>query len=169
MEKVDETQVTNKLSKPEKIAQKIGSIIFEGWKCPKCSHHPVIIGYTCSSLSGFRTCHNCHELTVIHTEKTLKHPTRYGEGKRLLIDKCHCCGYFREKQQTIPRLPSPPPSHSSSNNTWMVSNWNSSSNGGSSCSSSSVSSCDSSSSSSCSSGGDFGGGSSGGGGAGGSW
>jgi uncharacterized protein len=138
MEKVDETQLNNELSKPEKIAQKIGSVKFEGWKCSKCSHQPVIIGYT-SVFSEFRKCHNCKELTVTHTKKTLKHPTRHSKGKRLVTEKCHCCDYYREKQETIPRLSSPSSSRS---------------NSGSSCSSS---------------GGDFGGGSSGGGGAGGSW
>jgi uncharacterized protein len=164
MERIYKHQVDKELSKPEKIAQEIGSVKFEGWKCPKCSHHPVVIGYT-PFFSQFRTCHNCHELTMTHTEKTIKYPTRYGDGKRLLINKCHCCGYYRERQQTIPRLPSPPPSHKS-NNTWISSNWNSNNN---SSSSSSYYDSSSSSSSSSSSGGDFGGGSSGGGGAGGSW
>ncbi|NJP22377.1 MAG: TPM domain-containing protein [Hydrococcus sp. CRU_1_1] len=165
MERIYKHQVDKELSKPEKIAQKIGSVKFEGWKCPKCSHHPVIIGYT-PFFSQFRTCHNCHELTVTHIEKMLKYPTRYGYGKRLVTDKCHCCGYYQEKQVTIPCLPSPPPSRSSDNNTWISSNWNSNSN-----LSSSSSYYDSSSGSSYSgsSGGDFGGGSSGGGGAGGRW
>jgi uncharacterized protein len=147
MERVDETLVNNMLSKPEKIARQIGSIHFESWKCSQCDRYPVLIGYT-PFFSRFRTCHKCHELTVTHTEKTLQYPTRYREGKRLMTDECHCCGYYQERQKTIARLPSPSSSSSSSS---------SSSYGGSSCSSSS------------SSGSDFGGGSSGGGGAGGSW
>jgi uncharacterized protein len=156
MEKVDETQVNNELSKPEKIAQKIGSVKFEGWRCPKCSHHPVIIGCP-STLSMFKKCHNCQELTVSRTKKTLKYSTTISEGKRLVTDKCHCCGYYRESQEIIPRLSSRP--SSTSTHIWTNSSSSSSSNyGGSSCSGSSYSG-----------GGDFGGGSSGGGGGGGSW
>jgi uncharacterized protein len=147
MEKIEKTKVDNELSKPEKIAQKIGSIKFEGWRCSQCSHQPVLIAYT-SALSIFRKCHSCQELTVTRTKKILKHATQFSSGKSLITDKCHCCNYHREKEETIPRLPPPPPPPSSSNSS-SSSTWNS---------------CSSSSSSS-----DFGGGSSGGGGAGGSW
>ncbi|MCU0534486.1 MAG: TPM domain-containing protein [Hydrococcus sp. Prado102] len=189
MERVYKHQVDNELSKPEKIAQQIGSIKFEGWKCPKCSHHPVLIAYT-SFFSRFRTCPNCQELTVTCDRDTIEYPSYSSEGKRLLTEKCHCCDYYQEQLETIPRLTSPPPSRSSSNNTWIITNWNSDRNGESSYSNSSSnydsssysdssSNYDSSSysdssssydsSSSSSSGGDFGGGSSGGGGAGDSW
>jgi uncharacterized protein len=187
MERVYKHQVDNELSKPEKIAQQIGSIKFEGWKCPKCSHHPVLIAYT-SFFSRFRTCPNCQELTVTYDRDTIEYPSYSSEGKRLLIEKCHCCDYYQEQLETIPRLPSSPPLRSHSNNTWIVTNWNSDRNSGSSYNNSSsnydtnsysdssnnydtssYSNSSSSYDSSSSSGGDFGGGSSGGGGAGGSW
>lgn len=153
MEKVDDSIVQATLSKPEQVAQQIGSLKFEGWKCPECSQKLAGLEFHRVAyqprLSHFRECPTCAELTVTHTARILHHPTEYSEGKQLLTDKCHCCDYKIQWEETIPRLPPPPPPSSGS-------------------SSSSTSSYDSSSSSS-GSGGSFGGGDSGGGGAGGSW
>jgi uncharacterized protein len=152
MEKVDDSIIQATLSKPEQVAQKIGSLIFEGWKCPECSQQLAGLGFHRVAyqprLSHFRECPTCAELTVTHTARILHHPTEYSEGKQLLTDKCHCCDYKIQWEETIPRLPPPPPPSSGS-----------SYDSGSS----------SSSSSSSGSGGSFGGGDSGGGGAGGSW
>ena len=157
MEKVDDSIIQATLSETEQVAQKIGSIKFEGWKCPNCSQQLTVSRYHRVAFvprSGqFRECPTCEELTVTHTTQTLQHPTEYSEGRRLITDKCHCCDYRTEREETIPRLPPPPPPSSSSG-------------GGSSSSSYSGGSSNSNSSSS---GGSFGGGSSGGGGAGGSW
>lgn len=149
MEKVDDSIIQATLSKPEQVAQQIGSLKFEGWKCPECSQQITETGYHRIAyqprFNHFRECPTCAELTVTHTAQVLHHPTEYNEGRQLLIDKCHCCDYKIQWEETIPRLPPPPPPPPPS----------------------SSSSYDSGSSSS--SGGSFGGGDSGGGGAGGSW
>jgi len=85
---------------------------------------------------------------VTRTKETLKHPTEYSTGTRLITDECHCCDYREQREETIPRLPPPPPPSSNS---------------------SSSSSSGSSYSGGDSGGGSFGGGDSGGGGAGGSF
>jgi uncharacterized protein len=156
MEKVNTSIIESRLSKPEKVAQQLGSVRFEGWKCPECSLPLTELGYhvvVYESHSGkFRECPTCQELTVTRTNKTLKHATQYSTGKRLIIDKCHCCSYCNEREETIPRLPPPPPpSPPSSYSSGSGYSGGSCSGGGSS------------------GGGSFGGGSSGGGGAGGGW
>jgi len=154
MEKVDDAIIQSTLSKPEQVAQQLGSIRFEGWKCPNCSQQLTGSGFHRvayeSRLSQFCHCSTCQELTATRTTQTLQHPTEYSTGRRLIIEECHCCDYRIEREETIPRLPPPPPPPPPS----------SSSSGGSSYSSGS---------SSGGGGGSFGGGDSGGGGAGGSW
>lgn len=145
MEKVDDSIIQATLSKPEQVAQKIGSLKFYGWKCPNCSQQLTGAGYhrvACESRFGnFCECPTCDELTVTHTTQILERPTEYSTGIKLITNKCHCCDYQKQWEELIPRLP---PSSSSSSG---------SSSGGDS----------------GGGGGGFGGGDSGGGGAGGSW
>lgn len=147
MKKVDNTKFQSRLSKPEIVAQKLGSVRFQGWRCLNCSQQLAeddfhLVAYA-SSSSKFRQCPTCNELTVTRSKKTLQQATQFNSGKRLIIDECHCCDYRQEKKEKIPRLP--PPSSGSF--------WGGYSGGGGG----------------SSGGGSFGGGSSGGGGAGGDW
>ncbi|MDM9382324.1 TPM domain-containing protein [Chlorogloeopsis sp. ULAP01] len=150
MEKVDETTVQSYLSKPEKTAQKLGSVRFEGWKCPNCSHKLTGSGFHIvaqqSHSSRFKKCPHCQELTVTRSEQIVRPATQYNSGRRLITDDCHSCAYHHQQEEIIPRLPPPPPPPPPS--TWGGYSGGGFSGGG---------------------GGSFGGGSSGGGGAGGSW
>ncbi|MUL35470.1 TPM domain-containing protein [Gloeocapsopsis dulcis] len=145
MEQVEDSTVQPYLSKPEVVAQNLGSVKFQGWKCPSCSQKQTGDGFHLvaqeSHFSGFRQCPHCQELTITRNEKTVISPTQYSSGRRLITDECHSCSYYRQQEEIIPPLPPPPPPPPPS------SSWGSS--GGS--------------------GGSFDGGSSGGGGAGGSW
>ena len=151
MKQIDKKVVQSVLSKPQKVAQKIGSVSFKGWQCPTCSQQLAednfhLVAYE-SPKPRFRRCPTCHELTVTRTKKILKRATRFSAGQRLIIDECHCCDYRHEKKVTIPPLPPP-----SSGSSWGGYIGGGSFGGGGS-----------------SGGGSFGGGSSGGGGAGGDW
>ncbi len=117
MEKVEEIAIQSALSQPEKVAQRLGSIRFEGWKCPNCTQPLTtqafhMIAYV-SNSAQFSKCPNCQELTVTRTQKILKNPTQNSSGKRLITDLCHCCSYRKEREEKIPPLPPPPPSSSS--------------------------------------------------------
>ena len=151
MQQVDGKVLESYLSKPQKVAQTMGSVSFEAWKCPNCAQQLKeddfhLVAYE-SSDSRFRKCPNCDELTVVtYIKSILKPATRSSEGTRLVIGECYCCEYRQEKQEIIPRL-------SSSSSSWIISGGSSSGGGFGS----------------GSGGGSFGGGSSGGGGAGGDW
>ncbi len=117
MQWVDSTSLESYLNKPERVAQRIGSIEFRGWQCPNCSQQLGSLGIHIRAYvshgESFQKCPTCQELTVRRTKKTVKQPTEYSCGKNLIIDKCHCCSYSRETDETIPRLPPPPPKKSS--------------------------------------------------------
>ncbi|WP_315788496.1 TPM domain-containing protein [Fischerella sp. JS2] len=150
MEKVDETTVNSYLSKPEKTAQNLGSVKFEGWRCPNCSHKLSGNGFHIvaqeSHSSRFHECPHCQELTITRTNKIVRPATQFNSGIRIITDDCHSCAYHHQKKEIIPRLPPPPPPPPPTSHGGGFSGGGYSGGGGS-----------------------FGGGSSGGGGAGGSW
>jgi uncharacterized protein len=156
------TRASNiQLSKPQQVAQRLGSVNFRGYKCSSCSDLKSysLISYI-SSSSRYRVCPECNELTVTRTETTLKKATRKSKGKLLISDRCYCCDYCQEKTIDIPRLRPPSNRGGGSGGNRSSDYYFGGMAGG-------YSSSDSSSSGS--SGGNFGGGSSDGGGAGGSW
>ncbi|AFZ13894.1 protein of unknown function DUF477 [Crinalium epipsammum PCC 9333] len=157
MEKLDQTAVQPYLSKPEQVAQQLGSITFEAWQCSHC--RPQLTGTgihirTYILNSSYTTCFTCEELTAERIKQVLQYPTKYSEGRRQIYNYCHCCGYESWQEEIIPCI---------------VQSTSSSSSSYSSDSSSSSNFSGDNSGSTGSSGSDFGGGSSGGGGSGGSW
>ncbi|MDJ0798108.1 MAG: TPM domain-containing protein [Calothrix sp. MO_167.B12] len=126
MEKVEDVAIESYLSEAEKVAASIGSINFEAWRCPKCSlklndgaFH--LIGWI-SPSPDFQRCPHCQELTVKRTLKTLVVPTQNFDGTRLIIDQCQLCDYHKEKEKTVPPLPSLTPASRSS---YSSSGWSS--------------------------------------------
>ncbi|WP_414543471.1 TPM domain-containing protein [Nostoc sp. CCY0012] len=150
MEKVDASMVWPHLNLAENAAQNLGSVNFEGWKCLHCHQQPTDKGFHLVALtnnsSRFGYCPDCQELTVTHNKKTIKQPTRYSKGQRLIISQCNLCAYHYERKESIPRLPPPPSSGGFGGGSGSFGGGSSGGGGGS-----------------------FGGGSSGGGGSGGSW
>ena len=108
MQQIDAIADSPDLREPEKVAQKLGSVVFEGWECLSCclkliGHGINLRAYVLDSKQ-FSLCPRCRELTVIRTEKVLRYATTYSEGKKLIADECQCCSYCRASEQTIPRI-----------------------------------------------------------------
>lgn len=160
MTKLDSSSLMLYLSQPQQVAQKIGSIEFEGWQCPNCRPHLTGLGMHIhayvSNSSQFSRCPKCQEWTVTKTFSVLSNATQYSEGRRLTTYTCHCCDYHKQTKEWIPRLPPPPPPPSSSS-------------GGGSSGGGDFGGGGFGGGGGSFGGGSFGGGSSGGGGAGGSW
>ena len=164
LEKLDYSQVSSYLTKPQQVASLLGSVNFEGWQCPNCrqerSSQGIHIRAYIVDSDNFPECPNCQERTVKRIRKTVKQPTQYSFGKLLIIEECQCCNYRHEDVKTL--SPLSPPLSRSFNSKWSSSVdgfgsggfGNGSSGGGSNGSNG---------------GGSFGGGDSGGGGAGGDW
>ncbi|MEW5856193.1 MAG: TPM domain-containing protein [Cyanobacteriota bacterium] len=109
MQKLDAIALQPYLSQAEQVAQKLGSIRFEGWQCLKC--YPQLTGQTihiCAYIldsQQFSTCLTCQELTVTQTIKAiLEQPTWNREGKQLVAKECHCCSYNEEVKEMLPCL-----------------------------------------------------------------
>ncbi|WP_431708080.1 TPM domain-containing protein [Geminocystis sp. CENA526] len=144
MELIKPSILTSVLTPAQQVAQRIGSVEFEGWKSPLSKDYQqqnlYIRAYT-SNNSRFQHCPHCQELTMIKTAKVTRQATTNSTGIELITSRCQCCDYVQEIERIIPIV------------VYVASDsYSGGSSGGSS-----------------DGGGSFGGGDSGGGGAGGDW
>lgn len=125
LKQFDSAVVFAHLTKPEQIANKLGSVQFIGWQCPKCKPHLTgsgihIRAYIVNPYK-FRECLTCQELTVeCTTIETLIAPTIEKEGKRRISFRCHCCSYLEEIEQPLSRLYPSKRRHSSSSSSEVI-------------------------------------------------
>lgn len=108
MQKLDPQSLISYLNPPEQVATELGSVSFDGWRCPQC--HPEvpataihIRAYVLNSRK-FLTCPNCQELTVQRRYKTIKPATIAKKGEESITEKCNCCSYSHTKIQPIPKI-----------------------------------------------------------------
>jgi uncharacterized protein len=99
MQKVDPQSLVSYLNQSQIVAQNLGSVSFDGWRCPQC--HPEvpptaihIRTYVLNSRK-FLDCPNCQELTVERTSKATK------KGQKLITEKCKCCNYYQTIVQPV--------------------------------------------------------------------
>jgi uncharacterized protein len=171
LKKVSVSLFFPQLNKVQRLTQRLGSVVYEGWQCPTCSASTRGRGFHLRSYvmdrKRFGSCSTCGEFTAERSSRVVEQATTYSEGKRLLENHCHSCGDRWETWEAIPQLveySSNSNFNNSYDNSYDNSSWSSDSNYSSS---SDSSSSDSSSSDSSSS--DFGGGSSDSGGSGDNW
>ncbi|MEL7245161.1 MAG: TPM domain-containing protein [Cyanobacteria bacterium J06629_18] len=106
MEEVEASEVESVLTEPQKVAKKIDSTEFIGWRCPDCSpdgmHLLILQSYKASN------CPTCNELTVTDIRtKVIKRATRKSSGIARKWQECQCCDYSTTKDITIPKLSTP--------------------------------------------------------------
>ena len=158
LDQLSDPELEPYLKRPQQAARHLGSATFSGWRCPDCNPQSTRSGIHIlvrrRLYSGFHLCPTCQELTVTRDKRTQRQATQRHTGRRLIVDKCRCCGYRHTREEIIPRLTT----HTSSGS------YGSSGFGGGYGSGGSGFGGGGSSG-----GGGFGGGSSGGGGAGGGW
>lgn len=113
LEKLEETKLQSHLSKAEQVAQKLGSVKFEGLQCRRCQKQQTgagvhILAYVLDK-KRFGQCSTCQELTVKRTIKeVLEEPTWNREGRQRVSHECHCCSYYEEISEKITCLTPPP-------------------------------------------------------------
>lgn len=117
MQKLDSQSLISYLNHPEQIAQKLGSVSFDGWRCPQC--HPEVPAtaihvraYVLNDIK-FVTCPKCQELTVQRTCKIVKPATMEKKGQELVTEKCNSCSYYHTTTKSILKIGS----HSSNGST----------------------------------------------------
>lgn len=143
------------LTKPQKVAQKLGTVEYLGYLCSNCKveGRPYSILAYCTNSDRYDPCPRCQELTMSKTSQVKPYPQSDRPDELIVKKHCHCCGLEQESIQLLSFKRPPRTKDSHRRNRYRVS----------------VSGDYSGSSCSGSSGADFGGGASGGDGAGDSW
>lgn len=94
MSKVDSPALT----KPQKVAQKLGSTTYRGYQCANCQSKIYSVVSYVSKSKRFGTCPSCQVQTLTTSQKKLREGIRYRQ-------KCHYCDYESEylKKTSRPR------------------------------------------------------------------
>lgn len=108
MQKLDEKSLVSYLNQPEQVAQNLGSVSFEGWRCPQCYPEVPATGihlraYVLNNRK-FINCPNCEELTVQRKYKIIKPATIAKKGEESVTEKCNCCTYSHTTIHPIPKI-----------------------------------------------------------------
>ncbi len=102
MARLDETADDAHLNEPQLVEERIGSVDYDVWKCPSCSHH-FTLRYA-KWLTSFGKCPQCHNRTKSSTQKTIVAATTSSSGSARVNEKCEFCSYRNEYTKTLPRI-----------------------------------------------------------------
>lgn len=119
MQKLADEALSDRLVDPEKVAQQLNSVHYEGWHCPRCYPEPLKLPmsrrvrqapppdfhlFAHAESGSFATCPTCQELTMVGQSDIVERPTTYRQGRRRIIYDCRSCSYHTERQELIPKL-----------------------------------------------------------------
>ncbi|HKH69864.1 MAG TPA: TPM domain-containing protein, partial [Vicinamibacterales bacterium] len=102
MNRLDDVQDDEHLSKGELAEEHIGSVDYDVWNCPSCAHH-FTLRYP-KWLSAYQNCPQCNNRTVQSTSETIEAATTSHSGSATVIEKCGFCTYTHEYTKTLPRI-----------------------------------------------------------------
>jgi uncharacterized protein len=102
MTRLGETEDDAHLNGPQVVEERIGSVDYDVWKCPSCSHH-FTLRYP-KWLTKFGECPQCHNHTKSSTQTTIVAATTSSSGSARVNEKCEFCSFQREFTKTLPRI-----------------------------------------------------------------
>lgn len=82
--------------------ERIGSVDYDVWKCPSCSHH-FTLRYP-KWVSQYGKCPQCSNRTKSSTEHVISAATTSSSGSARVIEKCAFCTFTNEYTKTLPRI-----------------------------------------------------------------
>jgi len=92
--------------------ERIGSVDYDVWKCPSCSHQ-FILRYA-KWLSAYDKCPQCFNRTRSSKETVIEPATTSSEGTMRVNEQCAFCSFTNEYTKVIPRKSESSSSSSSS-------------------------------------------------------
>lgn len=106
MEKLDEDTDNRYLSRAQDLEERIKSVDYDVWLCPKCGETEI---YTfVNPTSGYRICSNCHAHTLKLTgTRVLRQPTYRQEGLAEKQYVCINCHHTESKPYSLPKKEQP--------------------------------------------------------------
>ena len=82
--------------------EQIGSVDYDVWKCPSCSHS-FTLRYA-KWLSKYGKCPQCSNRTKSSTERVITAATTSAAGSALVTETCEFCSFKNEYTKVLPRI-----------------------------------------------------------------
>lgn len=106
MELIDEEHDNDYLTPAQDTEEKLNSIDYDVWHCPKC-HQTEILPYI-NRQTNYTVCDRCGARAMsLVDRRTLRQPTVAAEGEGVDIYICKNCGNQHNKRFRIPKKPDP--------------------------------------------------------------
>lgn len=90
------------LEKGQVAEERIGSVDYDVWNCPACSHH-FTLRYP-KWVSQYEKCPQCSNRTKSSTETVITAATTSSSGTARVVELCAFCSFTREYTKTLPRI-----------------------------------------------------------------
>lgn len=102
MQLIDEVHDNDFLNPAQDLEERIGSVDYDVWHCPKCAQTDIL-PYA-NTMSDYKECPVCHARTLRLTDRrVLRQPTTRTEGEGVDIFVCRNCGGRSERRFRIER------------------------------------------------------------------
>lgn len=102
MTRLSETEDDALLQPEQQLEERIGSVDYDAWRCPSCSHH-FTLRYP-KWMTKYDKCPQCHNRTKSSTQTTIVAATTSSSGSARVNEKCEFCSFKREYTKTLPRI-----------------------------------------------------------------
>ena len=90
------------LTREEGLEERLGSVDYDVWVCPKCDQR-LVIPYR-KWFSKYSACPKCGRRTCESRTVTLRAATTVSSGLRAIHRECQNCGFEDERQEIIPQI-----------------------------------------------------------------
>jgi uncharacterized protein len=109
---VPESEDDALLQEGQVTEERIGSVDYDVWKCPACSHH-FTLRYP-KWLSEYAKCPQCSNRTKSSKEHVISAATTSSSGSARVVELCAFCTFTHEYTKVLPQLSESSSSSSSS-------------------------------------------------------
>lgn len=111
MVRLGEAEDNALLENAQQVEERIGSVDYDVWNCPTCSHH-FTLRYA-KWLSSYGKCPQCHNRTKSSTQTTIESATTSHSGSARVTETCAFCTFSHEYTKVLPQISSSSSSGSS--------------------------------------------------------
>jgi uncharacterized protein len=108
--------------------ERIGSVDYDVWSCPACSHH-FTLRYP-KWVSEYQKCPQCSNRTQSSKEHVITAATTSSSGSARVVEQCAFCSFTREYTKVLPQISESSSSSSSSGGSSSSSSFGGGSSGG---------------------------------------
>jgi uncharacterized protein len=99
---LSDSEDDGRLKEGQVAEERIGSVDYDVWTCPSCSHH-FTLRYP-KWLTKYGKCPQCSNRTKSSTEHVITAATTSSSGSARVVEMCAFCSFTNEYTKTLPRI-----------------------------------------------------------------